>query len=353
MSKIVVAMSGGVDSSVSAYLLKERGEDVIGLYMKNWEEEGECPSAVDIEDVAEVCRHLNIPFYRVNFTKEYREQVFTHFLKESTLGRTPNPDILCNREIKFNVLFKKAKELGADYLATGHYCQIDRSGPQPQLLRGADNSKDQSYFLYAITNEVLNQVEFPIGGLKKSEVREIARKAGLSVAEKKDSTGICFIGKRDFKTFLSTHLKAIPGDFVTVEGKVVGTHDGLPYYTIGQRKGLSIGGPGEAWFVVEKDLINNRIILAQGEDHPALFHQGLLATQASWILGKSPSESTFHCTAKIRYRQQDHECQVAFMPEGILKVDFLSPQRAVTPGQSIVFYQGEVCLGGAVIDSRF
>jgi tRNA-specific 2-thiouridylase len=350
VKKVVVALSGGVDSAVSAYLLKKKGDQVIALFMKNWEEEGHCPSAIDAEDVAEVCRHLAIPFYAVNFSKEYREQVFANFLSESAKGRTPNPDILCNREIKFNVLYQKAREMGADALATGHYCQIGRSKEgKASLLRGADPTKDQSYFLCAVNHEVLSHVEFPVGGLKKSEVRKIAKEVGISVAGKKDSTGICFIGKRDFKTFLSEHLKAIPGDFVTLEGKVVGRHDGLPYYTIGQRKGLAIGGPGEAWFIVEKDVEKNVIYLVQGENHPALFKQSLTASDPSWIAGQAPSSSPFTCTAKIRYRQPDFACLVTPFSGGSLQVDFEKPQRAVTPGQAIVFYQGEVCLGGATI----
>lgn len=340
-------MSGGVDSSVSALLLKEQGHEVIGLFMKNWEEDGVCPQAYDYEDVADVCRKIGIPYYTVNFVKEYREQVFADFLKESLAGRTPNPDILCNREIKFKVFYKKAKELGADFLATGHYCRVERINGKARLLRGKDPNKDQSYFLYAVKGEVLNEVLFPIGELPKPEVRRIASEAGLSTAGKKDSTGICFIGKRDFKEFLSQHLKAYPGDFVDVEGRVIGKHDGLPYYTIGQRKGLAIGGPGEAWFVAGKDLKKNQVLLVQGEAHPALYSTLLNAKEESFI-AETPA-LPFRCTAKIRYRHQDEACTVTRMEDGSLEVRFDQPQRAVTPGQSIVFYQDEECLGGAII----
>lgn len=341
-------MSGGVDSSVSAYLLKEQGHEVIGLFMKNWEEDGECPAALDFEDVADVCHKIGIPYYTVNFIKEYREQVFADFLKESLAGRTPNPDILCNREIKFKVFFEKAKELGADFLATGHYCQVGLSDGKARLLRGADPNKDQSYFLYAIKAKVLKEVLFPIGHLPKQEVRRIAQQAGLSTAGKKDSTGICFIGKRDFKEFLSQHLKATPGDFVDLQGNIVGRHDGLPYYTIGQRKGLAIGGPGEAWFVAGKDLATNRVLLVQGEEHPALFSSRLIASDESFIAEQCPA-LPMRCTAKVRYRQADQACSVSRLENGMLEVLFDQPQRAVTPGQSVVFYQDEHCLGGAII----
>lgn len=338
-------MSGGVDSSVAAYLLKKEGYEVIGLFMKNWEEEGEvCTAAADWQDVVSVCAHLDIPFYGVNFAKAYKERVFAYFLEESRLGRTPNPDILCNREIKFDALYKKAKELGADYLATGHYARTDGEG---RLLRGLDGNKDQSYFLYAVKQAVLKEVLFPVGGLPKPEVRRLAKEAGLSTAEKGDSTGICFIGERNFRQFLSQFIPFAPGPIMTPEGKKVGEHVGLPFYTLGQRKGMGIGGEGEAWFVAEKDVARNTLIVVQGGSHPALFKPGLEASMPSWV-AETP-DFPFTCTAKIRYRQADVPCRVE--AEGNrLKVTFETPERAVTPGQSIVFYDKEVCLGGAIIE---
>lgn len=300
--------------------------------------------------MAAVCRKIDIPFYSVNFAKEYRELVFTDFLKESLAGRTPNPDILCNREIKFKAFFQKAKELGADFLATGHYAQLQKEGLLSHLVKGADDSKDQTYFLYAVKQEVLKEVLFPIGHLPKKEVRRIAREAELPVAEKKDSTGICFIGKRDFREFLSQHLVAEPGPFKTGEGRVVGQHIGLPYYTLGQRKGLAIGGAGEAWFVVGKDLQKNIVYVEQGENHPSLFSSQLSASSVTWIADFLSGEFPFRCRAKVRYRQPDQPCDILSFDGEKIEVSFLEPQRAVTPGQSIVFYQGERCLGGAIIN---
>lgn len=344
---VVIGMSGGVDSSVSALLLKKMGYKVIGLFMKNWEEKDEngvCRSAKEYEDVVSVCEHLAIPCYAVNFVKEYQENVFSHFLEEFKKGHTPNPDILCNREIKFKVLFEKALELGADYLATGHYCQnIGNS-----LVKGADPGKDQSYFLYTIKAEILSKVLFPIGHLQKQEVRQIARENGLSVAEKKDSTGICFIGKRNFKDFLSQYLAITPGNFETLGGKVVGRHDGVAYYTIGQRKGMGIGGEGDAWFVVGKDIERNVVFVEQGTQHPALFCDELTAVELSWVSGISPT-LPLQCKAKVRYRQADQECTIVEVKEGIAYVKFPQPQRAVTPRQSVVFYLGNQCLGGGII----
>ncbi len=350
MAKVIVGMSGGVDSSVSAYLLKQQGHEVIGLFMKNWEEDGICPAAIDFEDVADVCRTLDIPYYTVNFAKEYREEVFSDFLSESLAGRTPNPDILCNREIKFKAFYAKAKELGADFLATGHYAQVDKTKGKARLLRGLDPNKDQSYFLCQVRSEVLEEVLFPIGHLPKAEVRKIALEANLSTAKKKDSTGICFIGKRDFREFLSQHLKAEPGNFITPEGKVLGKHQGLPYYTVGQRKGLAIGGPGDAWFVAKKDLAANSIVLVQGEEHPLLYSSSLVTLPPSFVTG-TPPVYPYRSTAKVRYRQPDFACTVDILSDGGLKVLFDEPQRAVTPGQSVVFYQGNECLGGAIIES--
>ncbi len=346
MKTVVIGMSGGVDSSVAAYLLKEQGYNVIGLFMKNWEEQdadGNCHSAEDYDDVARVCEHIGIPYYAVNFANQYWDQVFSHFIEELKEGHTPNPDILCNREIKFKVLLDKAQELGADYLATGHYCQV---GEQHQLLRGKDSNKDQSYFLYTLKEEILQKVLFPIGGMLKSEVREIARKAQLPTCEKKESMGICFIGKRNFKQFVSEYVPYHPGQFQKLDGEVVGQHDGAAYYTIGQRKGLGVGGAGEAWFVVGKDMDKNVVYIEQGENHPALFAPALEATDLSWVTN---TEIPRDCTAKIRYRQKDEECTIETLEDDRLVVRFKDPQRAVTPRQSVVFYDGQVCLGGAMI----
>jgi len=346
---VVVGMSGGVDSSVSALLLKQQGFNVIGLFMKNWDEkssDGTCSATRDFEDVVKVCETLDIPYYSVNFIQEYWDFVFAHFLDELKKGFTPNPDILCNREIKFHLFFKKALQIGADFLATGHYAQVNSSG----LFKGIDPNKDQTYFLYTLKEKTLNQVLFPIGHLHKKEVREIALANGLATAEKKDSTGICFIGKRDFKEFISQYIPYRKGLFLTLEGKKIGEHEGMAYYTIGQRKGLGIGGPGDAWFVVDKDPDSNIVYLAQGEDHPSLYANDLTATDISWI-GDAPS-FPFSCKAKIRYRQPEQECVLEELSPGKLFIRFVNPQRAITPRQSIVFYEGNRCLGGAMIEKR-
>ncbi|MGM0439960.1 MAG: tRNA 2-thiouridine(34) synthase MnmA [Chlamydiota bacterium] len=346
---VVVGMSGGVDSSVAALLLKQAGYRVIGLFMKNWEEEsGACSAAQDYDDVVRVADQIGIPYYTVNFSRQYWDNVFTDFLEESRAGFTPNPDILCNREIKFKVLLDKALELGGDYLATGHYCRNLIVDGQHALGRGLDKNKDQSYFLCAIKRQALEKVLFPLGDLQKSEIRAIAHNHGLTTASKKDSTGICFIGERNFKQFLSQFVGFSRGDFETPEGKVVGEHDGVAYYTIGQRKGIGIGGPGEPWFVVGKDVQRNVVIVAQGENHPALYHKNLVACQPSWI-GEAPAEIPYRCTAKIRYRHQDEPCEIIQLSDDKVSVIFDDPQRAITPGQSVVFYQGDICLGGAVI----
>jgi tRNA-specific 2-thiouridylase len=349
---IVVGMSGGVDSSVVALLLKEQGHRVIGVFMKNWEEtdaSGVCTAAREWEDVQRVCDRIDIPCYSVEFVREYWEQVFEQFLKEYRAGYTPNPDVLCNREIKFNVFYQKALSLGADFLATGHYTRIGERGGEPVLLKGRDPAKDQSYFLNAISGEVLQRVLFPIGHLTKSEVRKIAEEHGIPTAAKKDSTGICFIGERDFREFLSRYLQAKPGPFKRLDGETVGHHLGSAYYTLGQRRGLGLGGEGDAWFVVSKDSEKNIVYVERGGDHPALFADWLLATQVSWISGRSP-ELPLRCKAKVRYRQTDQDCVVNAGEEpGTLRVAFDQPQRAITPGQSVVFYEGEICLGGAVI----
>lgn len=343
---VVVGMSGGVDSSVSALLLKQQGYNVIGIFMKNWEEKdpsGICTSTKDYEDVVRVCEQIGIPYYSFNFVKEYRQEVFAHFLEELKNGYTPNPDILCNREIKFKVFLEKALSLGADYLATGHYCRND-SG---KLLKGADPNKDQSYFLYTLSSSILDKVLFPIGHLPKPEVRRIALENNLATSTKKDSTGICFIGKRDFKEFIGGHISYQKGNFENLSGKVIGTHDGIAFYTIGQRKGLNIGGPGDAWFVVGKDIARNVVLVEQGEDHPALFKQDLIATDLSWISTPPPFPHT--CKAKIRYRQSEQSCIITPLSESTAAVHFPVPLRAVTPRQSIVFYDGDICLGGGMI----
>lgn len=349
---VVVGMSGGVDSSVAALLLKQQGYHVIGLFMKNWEEkddDGVCKSALEFEDVVRVCEQLDIPYYTVNFVKEYWDNVFSHFLEEFKLGHTPNPDILCNREIKFKVLLDKALSMGADYLATGHYCRNEMHGNSWQLLKGSDPAKDQSYFLYTIGQRALKHVLFPVGEMIKNDLRKIAHEHDLPTSAKKDSTGICFIGKRDFREFLGSYLAYTPGEFRTLEGKVLGKHEGVAFYTPGQRKGMGIGGAGEAWFVVEKDVPGNIVYLAQGTRHPALFCDTLTATEASWVSGVAPV-LPLRCKSKVRYRQPDQDCVIESMEDGVLNVRFDIPQRAVTSRQSIVFYDGDVCLGGAMIE---
>lgn len=350
----VVGMSGGVDSSVAALLLKQQGYRVIGLFMKNWEEKDEngvCQASREYEDVARVCDKLDIPYYSVEFVQEYWDNVFKHFLEEYKAGYTPNPDILCNREIKFNVFFKKAMELGADYLATGHYCQIAPSSMpdgHAKLLKGLDPGKDQSYFVYTLKEELLRKVLFPVGGLMKSEVRRLAKEHGLATHDKKDSTGICFIGERNFRKFLSQYVAAKPGPFKLLDGTTVGTHGGVAYYTMGQRKGLGLGGQGEPWFVVAKDPARNIVYVERGETHPALYADDLIASELSWV-GPEPMWP-LKCTAKIRYRQDDQKCTVTKLEDGRLRVDFDEAQRAITPRQSLVLYDGNVCLGGAMID---
>src|ERR1700733_9207290 len=341
---VVVGMSGGVDSSVAALLLKQQGYHVIGMFMKNWEEaDSSCQATHDFEDVVRVCETIGIPYYSVNFTKEYWERVFSHFIEEFKLGHTPNPDILCNREIKFKALLEKALELGGDYLATGHYCQIGQNGMQYQLLKGNDHQKDQSYFLYTMQEAALRKILFPIGGMLKNQVRKIACEYQLPTAQKKDSTGICFIGKRDFKTFFSQYIPLAPGNFETGKGEVVGKHDGFPFYTIGQRRGLGIGGPGEAWYVVGKDVSRNVVVVEQGENHSALFANQLTAAEISWVSSKGAPLPPFHCSAKIRYRQPDNPCVIKEIVQGQAVVEFPIPQRAITPRQSIVFYSGNIC----------
>ena len=341
---VVVGMSGGVDSSLTAALLKEEGYQVIGLFMKNWEEKdpnGICLSSLEYEDVQKTCDHLQIPCYSVNFIEEYRDKVFTSFLDDLKSGITPNPDILCNKEIKFDVFLEKAMQLGADLLATGHYARVDE---KKRLLKGIDPNKDQSYFLHALKQNALQKVLFPVGHLLKPEVRTLARKFKLPTSEKKDSTGICFIGKRDFKPFVSQYLGYNPGNFQTNAGQIVGPHDGAAFYTIGQRKGLGLGGEGDAWYVTGKDISKNIVFVERGENHPSLFKTSLKASKFTWIQ-EAPQDLPLQLHAKIRYRQTEQSC--VLHQDGTVLFD--TPQRAITPGQSIVFYQGDICLGGAVI----
>ncbi len=356
--RVIVGMSGGVDSSVAAWLLHEQGWEVEGLFMKNWEEDDEagyCAAEADLRDARAVCERLGIPLHTVNFSAEYWDRVFEYFLAEYRAGRTPNPDIMCNREIKFRAFLDHALgTLGAERIATGHYARTerDREG-RVRLLRGVDRNKDQSYFLCMLGQHQLSPALFPVGELEKPRVREIARELGLVTHDKKDSTGICFIGERRFRDFLKRFLPAQPGDIVTPEGEVIGRHEGLMYHTLGQRRGLGIGGRAGAdeapWFVVGKDLEHNRLIVAQGHDHPLLMSAALEAGQLNWIAG-APPRAPLRCTARIRYRQADQPCRLEPLGEGRCRVVFDTPQRAVTPGQAVVFYDGEACLGGAIIE---
>lgn len=349
---IIIGMSGGVDSSVAAWLLKEAGHHVSGVFMKNWEADDTddfCPAAKDLADAQAVCDKLGIELRTVNFANEYWENVFAYFLDEYRAGRTPNPDILCNREIKFKAFLNFAKQSGADAIATGHYVRKDANN---RLLKGTDPNKDQSYFLYALQESQLKDSLFPIGERCKSEVRSIAAKIGLANSAKKDSTGICFIGERKFKTFLNSYLPAAPGNIVTLDGECVGRHDGLMFYTIGQRQGLQIGGrkgkPELPWYVAGKDVKNNLLIVVQGE-HPALYKTTLCCSQLTWTHA-APSLPV-KLTAKTRYRQPDQICTLQPLQDDRLMVTFLQPQRAVTPGQSIVFYKDDICLGGGIIEN--
>lgn len=352
-------MSGGVDSSVSALLLKQQGFQVEGLFMKNWDEDDGtdyCTAMTDLMDAAAVCQKLNIHLHTANFARNYWDNVFEHFLEEYKAGRTPNPDILCNREIKFKVFLDYANELGADYIATGHYCRLDHSQQPARLLKGLDNNKDQSYFLHAVTGKAFDRSLFPIGDMEKPEVRKIAEEHDLVTHNKKDSTGICFIGERRFKDFLQNYLPAQPGEIITEDGRVIGQHQGLMYHTMGQRQGLGIGGvkgaPEEPWYVAQKDLDNNRLVVVQGAQHPLLFTDSLRTGPMHWIDG-AQHEGKLSCQAKTRYRQADQDCDITILTDGSLEVQFHEPQRAVTPGQSLVLYQDEHCLGGAVIEQAY
>jgi tRNA-uridine 2-sulfurtransferase len=352
--RVVVGMSGGVDSSVAALLLKRAGWDVVGLFMKNWEDDDDdeyCSTRQDLIDAAAAADVIGVDLEAVNFSAEYKDRVFAEFLREYSAGRTPNPDVLCNAEIKFKAFLDHAMRLGASKIATGHYARVRKTGESFELLRGVDAGKDQSYFLHRLNQEQLSRVVFPVGELKKSEVRRLALEAGLPNHAKKDSTGICFIGERPFREFLNRYLPKVPGPIKTPEGRVVGEHIGLAFYTIGQRKGIGIGGmakmKGEAWYVADKRLGSNELIVVQGHDHPLLLKKQLRAEGAAWVSGQPPSENTL--SGKTRYRQADAVCRLERLLESEIRVKFDAPQWAVTPGQSVVLYEGEVCLGGGII----
>ena len=352
---VIVGMSGGVDSSVSAYLLKEQGYQVSGLFMVNWteDEEGYCTSAQDFQDARAVCDELSIPLHRVDFSKEYREKVFQNFLADYAAGKTPNPDVLCNREVKFQPFREHAFRLGADFIATGHYARIEHGSEGPRLLRGVDDNKDQTYFLAAVARQNFERVLFPVGELTKPEVRAIAQKIGLPNHRKKDSTGICFIGEREFQEFLSRYLKPKPGPIVGDDGREIGTHQGLMYYTLGQRRGLKIGGQSGAkeapWYVVAKEEASNRLVISQDAQHPRLMSHRVLTAPFQWI--RQPIAPTQLLTARIRHRQALQNCSIQVAANGCVDVTFSAAQRAATPGQYLVLYDGEECLGGGEIAS--
>ncbi len=357
--KIIIGMSGGVDSSVAALLLQQQNHDVEGLFMKNWEEDDDedyCAATEDLKDASAVCETLGIKLHTVNFSSEYWDRVFQLFLDEYSAGRTPNPDILCNKEIKFRAFLDHALTLGADKIATGHYARVaPAEAGEMRLLRGLDSNKDQSYFLYTLNQYQLSHALFPIGEYDKPLIRELAKENQLITHNKKDSTGICFIGERRFSTFLEKFLPAKPGDIKTVDGETIGRHNGLMYYTLGQRKGLGIGGQKNAdedpWYVVEKDLLSNTLLIAQGHDHPHMFNRVLEVKQTHWIADKEPDKASL--TAKIRYRQQDQNCHIEKITKQHYRVEFEQAQRAITPGQSIVFYDNDECLGGGVIETMY
>ena len=381
--KVIIGLSGGVDSSVAAHLLIEKGYEVEGLFMRNWDsatnndflgnktiDDEICPQEVDYADAVKVANQLGIPIHRVDFVQEYWDRVFTYFLDEYKAGRTPNPDIMCNKEIKFKAFLDHALSMGADAIATGHYARLskkkhsvgspledgnqnflDHDG-EVQMLRGIDNNKDQSYFLSQLTREQLDKTIFPLGHLEKSEVRTIAQKLNLATAKKKDSTGICFIGERNFSDFLQNYLPAKPGKMMTLDKEVVGEHIGLMYYTIGQRKGLGIGGAGDAWFVMGKNMAENVLIVGQGFDHDYVYANETIVTDVNWI-PRDRFEGVYSCVAKFRYRQKDVPVQIEWLDQMILKVKCFEPTRAITPGQAAVFYDGEVCLGGGFVSEVF
>ena len=353
--KVVVGMSGGVDSSVAALLLKRAGHEVVGLFMKNWEDDDSeeyCSTREDLVDAAAAADAIGVELEAVNFSAEYKDRVFADFLREYAAGRTPNPDVLCNAEIKFRAFLDHAMRLGAERIATGHYARTDVFEGKVQLLKGKDQAKDQSYFLHRLTQEQLSRVLFPVGELRKAEVRRIALEAGLPNHAKKDSTGICFIGERPFREFLNRYLPRVPGKIVDERNRALGEHIGLAFYTIGQRKGIGIGGQketsGEAWYVAGKRPEANELVVVQGHDHPLLMKRSLHAADASWIAGRAPASPSAHA-AKTRYRQADAPCTLSKVLDSEIRVDFEAPQWAVTPGQSVVLYDREVCLGGGII----
>ncbi len=353
----MVAMSGGVDSSVSALLLQQQGLDIAGMFMKNWEEDDrfdECAAAEDAADARAVVSLLGLEFHARNFSSEYWDNVFEEFLDEYRAGRTPNPDILCNREIKFKTFLEHAEALGAEKIATGHYVRTDRFDGRHRLLRGLDHNKDQSYFLYAVGSEQLGKTLFPLGELEKPRVRELAEQAGFDVFDKKDSTGICFIGERNFTRFLSEYIPSEPGEIRTPDGQLIGQHQGVMFHTLGQRQGLGIGGvkghPEAPWYVLHKDLVNNILYVGQGHEHPWMLSDRLEASQLTWVSGDAPEPGT-RLTAKVRYRQQDQAATIETIDDQLMTLRFERAQRAVTPGQSVVLYDGDVCLGGGIIET--
>jgi tRNA-specific 2-thiouridylase len=355
--RVFLGLSGGVDSSVAAYLLQKQGLQVEAVFMKNWDDadDGHCPAAQDLADAKAVAAQLDLPLHKISFSETYWEKVFQHFLQEYRQGRTPNPDVLCNKEIKFKAFLDFALDRGADYIATGHYARLGKTATNDTCLcKALDDSKDQSYFLHLLSGNVLDKVLFPLGNLTKSKVRQLAYEQGFVTHNKKDSTGICFIGERRFSTFLAQYLPAQPGEIIDLQGNLLGEHQGLMFHTIGQRQGLKIGGlsdkPGLPWFVVSKNVEKNQLVVAQGQDHPALYAKALSAVQAHWINAAPPLP--YRAYAKIRYRQPDVRCTIYANPQekaGLL-IEFEQAQRAITPGQAIVFYQGDQCLGGATID---
>lgn len=365
--RVVLGLSGGVDSAVAAYLLKQQGYEVIGVFMRNWDSQlnndvlgnptndnDVCPQEEDYRDAKAVAKHLGITIKRVDFIKEYWDQVFTYFLEEYKKGRTPNPDILCNKHIKFKAFLDYANELEADYIATGHYARVvHHQGADSIMLKGLDNNKDQTYFLCQLNQHQLQSTLFPLGEIDKSEVRKIANEINLPVANKKDSTGICFIGERDFKEFLQNYIPAQSGNMVDIQtGKVIGKHEGIMYYTIGQRKGLGVGGPGDAWFVVGKQYDQNILYICQGDQNDWLLSTGALITDVNWIASALPTEK-LSCHVKFRYRQKDNPVTLSFIDEHTVYLTFDQPVKAVTPGQAAVFYQGDVCLGGGTIEKVY
>ena len=356
MSKIVVGLSGGVDSAVAALLLKQQGHEVTGVFMKNWDEDDDkdyCPAEQDLADARNVAARLDIELHTVSFSAEYWNRVFSHFLNECQAGRTPSPDIICNREIKFSAFLDHATEMGAEFIATGHYARIEKQ-PVVRLLKGIDELKDQTYFLHTLTRDQLARSLFPLGVFEKSEVRRLARENGFENHDKKDSTGICFIGERRFSVFLAQYLEKNPGEIRSLDDEIIGNHDGLMFYTIGQRQGLGIGGrrqaSGEPWYVIDKEIDRNILRVAQGVNHPALFKPGLRASQLHWI-ATQPPKLPFRCTARIRHQQPMQQCTITSGIDTECRVLFKMPQRAITPGQSIVFYDNDECLGGGIIEA--